>query len=80
MYHFVYKPKVNIFLSAPPEIILQRKQELNVNDIQYLTKGYSKLFDEFRQQYKKQQYIHISNIHLDETLHTVIKECISVNS
>ena len=80
LYHFVYKPKVNIFLSAPPEIILQRKQELNVNDIQYLTKGYSKLFDEFRQQYKKQQYIHISNIHLDETLHTVIKECISVNS
>ena len=79
LYFFVYKPEVNFFLSAPPETILQRKKELDVNDIQFLTTGYKKLFDDFGQRYRQQRYIAITNLNLDETLHTVIKECISVN-
>ena len=80
LYRFVYKPQINIFLCAPPETILQRKQELNANDIQVLTHEYKLLFDEFAQRYKNQQYITISNVDLNKTIDTVIKECISVTN
>ena len=80
LYRFVYKPRVNVFLCAPPEIILQRKQELDLKDIELLTANYKNLFDEFANRYNKQRYLSISNINLDTTLHTVIKECISVNN
>lgn len=80
LYRFIYKPKVNVFLSAPAEIILQRKNELDLFDIQHLTAEYEKLFDELAIRYNKQHYISISNINLNDTLNTVIKECISVNN
>lgn len=80
LYKFVYKPRVNIFLCAPPETILQRKQELNSKDIQLLTHEYKILFDEFAHRYKNQQYITIINVDLNKTIDTVIKECISVTN
>ena len=80
LYRFVYKPKVNIFLSAPAEIIFLRKQELNVNDILMLTSEYKQLFDELALEQTQQHYVSISNIDLKKTMHTVIKECISINS
>ncbi len=80
LYRFVYKPKVNIFLTAPAETILKRKNELNVEDIKSLTDEYKLLFGDFANRYEKQRYLSINNINLSDTLNTVIKECISVNS
>ena len=74
------KPKVNIFLTAPAETILKRKNELNVEDIKSLTDEYKLLFGDFANRYEKQRYLSINNINLSDTLNTVIKECISVNS
>jgi thymidylate kinase len=36
-YHFIFKPQVNVFLFASPEIIRSRKQELSQEDITSLT-------------------------------------------
>lgn len=80
LYRFVYKPKVNVFLTAPAETILQRKKELDVEDINTLTNEYKLLFGDFANRYEKQHYLSINNINLNDTLNTVIKECISVNS
>ena len=67
LYRFVQKPKVNFFLYAPPEIILQRKQELEPQAIKTLTTGYQSLFTEFEKVYQ-QQYFSIENIEKDKTL------------
>jgi thymidylate kinase len=75
-YYFVFKPNVNVFLYAPPEIILSRKQEMSKNDIQQLTGEYRQLFDELGKSNKKQHYISINNTNLDETLSVVMKQCV----
>src|SRR5438132_794780 len=61
-YHIIYKTKGNIFLSEPTETILKQKKELSENYIQFLKKGYKKLFHDLAQQYKGQRYIAITNI------------------
>ena len=73
-YYFVFKPKVNVFLYAPPEIILSRKQEMSSNDIQQLTGEYRELFEELGKSNKKQRYISINNTNLEETLSVVMKK------
>lgn len=75
-YYFVFKPNVNVFLYAPADIILSRKQEMSKNDIQQLTGEYRELFDELGKSNKKQQYIAINNTNLDETLSVVMKQCV----
>jgi len=70
----VFKPKVNVFLYAPPEIILSRKQEMSSNDIQQLTGEYRELFEELGKSNKKQRYISINNTNLEETLSVVMKQ------
>ena len=74
-YYFVFKPNVNVFLYAPPDIIFSRKQEMSKNDIQLLTGEYHQLFNELGKSHKKQQYISINNTNLDETLSVVMKQC-----
>jgi len=44
LYRFVYKPQLNVFLYAAPEVILKRKQELTAGDITQLTEHYKTLF------------------------------------
>jgi thymidylate kinase len=76
-YMFIFKPEVNVFLFASPEIIKQRKQELSHEDIHHLTSGYRKLFEELGKKTRKQHYLVINNINLDDTLRQVMKECVS---
>ncbi len=69
-YRFVFKPNINIFLHAQPELILKRKQELDMNDIVQLTSAYKKLFNEFRKSYSG-KYVTIENDDLDITLEQI---------
>ncbi len=70
LYRFVQKPAINFFLYAPAEIILQRKQELEPQAIQTLTKGYQTLFTALDKEYT-QEYFSIENIEKDKTLHFI---------
>lgn len=79
LYHFIFKPKVNVFLFAPAEVIYSRKQELSISDISALTHEYRSLFEELDGRRSGQQYIAINNTNLDETLHRVINACVSAS-
>ncbi len=70
LYRFVQKPKINFFLHAPVEIILERKKELPPEAIKNLTAGYQSLFTELDQAYN-QQYFSIENIEKDKTLNFI---------
>jgi thymidylate kinase len=76
-YHFIFKPQVNVFLFASPEIIRSRKQELSQEDITSLTTEYTQLFNELGKSGSKQQYLVINNINLDDTIRRVMNECVS---
>lgn len=76
-YYFLFKPNVNVFLYAAPEIILSRKRELSSNEIRNLTADYKELFEGFSKSGSKQQYMVINNTDLNHTLDLVMKECIS---
>ena len=69
-YHFVFKPEINIFLYASPEIILSRKQEMDVGSIINLTDKYQKLFKTFSKE-KNGEYQCIENIHKEDTLRVI---------
>lgn len=66
-YKFVFKPDINIFLYASPDIILSRKQELEKPAILDLTNQYKELFDNFENS-KYEQYICIENIEKENTM------------
>lgn len=68
LYNFVFKPDINIFLYASPEVILKRKQELPSDEIVTLTKNYKALFSELDKKSSKAKYIAIENIVLEETM------------
>jgi thymidylate kinase len=78
-YYFLFKPAVNVFLFAPEEIILERKNELSKEDIIHLTNDYRLLFDEYTKSYKKQSYLTINNTRLENTLDLVIDKCIAAS-
>ena len=69
-YHFVFKPEINIFLYASPEIILSRKQEMDVGSIINLTDKYQKLFKTFSKE-GNGEYQCIENIHKEDTLRVI---------
>ena len=69
-YRFVQKPKINFFLHAPAEIILERKKELPPEAIKTLTKGYQNLFSQLEKEYT-QQYHSIENIEKDKTINFI---------
>jgi thymidylate kinase len=73
-YNFIFKPDVNFFLYAEPEIIRQRKQEMNVQDIRKLNDDYKQLFSELEKSTKKRRYVSINNIDLEKTLNIVLEE------
>lgn len=72
LYNFVFKPELNIFLYASPEVILKRKKELPSGEIVELTKKYKGLFEELDGK-GNNRYIPIENIVLEETLDTIFK-------
>lgn len=67
-YTFLIKPDLNYFLYADPEIIYNRKQELDKNTISKLTDLYKNLFTEFSHSYAKSKYISINNEVKEDTL------------
>lgn len=78
-YNFIFKPDVNFFLYAEPEIIRDRKQEMNIHDIKQLNDDYKKLFTELGKGNKKFKYISINNIDLNKTLDIVLNEYLNAS-
>lgn len=72
-YKFVFKPRLNIFLYAPADVILSRKQEMDKESIEDLTAKYKNLFDEFSEKYD-QKYLSIENLDLEKTLEIIENE------
>lgn len=68
LYRFVFKPQLNFFLYAKPEIILQRKKELSAGDITSLTSEYKHLFHELG---APPQYMCIENIEKAKTIYKI---------
>lgn len=66
-YRFVFKPEINIFLYAPAEVILSRKQEMDLDSINKLTNEYNSLFKELKKT-NKEIYESIENIDMEKTL------------
>ncbi len=69
-YKYVFKPDINIFLFAPPEVILNRKKEMDKEAIISLTNKYQELFSELGSTYKE-KYISIENLDIEVTINTV---------
>lgn len=76
LYLFVYKPQLNIFLYASPEVILKRKKELSAIDITQLTNDYTRLFSRLGQ---SNQYMCIENIDKGKTMNTIEQAIIQLN-
>jgi len=70
LYRFIQKPKINFFLHAPAEIILERKKELPPEAIKTLTIGYQNLFSQLKKEYS-QEYFSIENIEKDKTINFI---------
>ncbi|MEO1436284.1 MAG: hypothetical protein AAFV80_12160, partial [Bacteroidota bacterium] len=72
LYRFLFKPNVNFFLYAAPEVILKRKKELDAPAIEKLTKEYRALFEKLESRKgRNTRYVVIENIDKQETLHTI---------
>lgn len=69
-YKFVFKPELNIFLYAPAEIILKRKQEMDEKSINKLSEDYLNLFSNLSKN-NKQVYLSIENIDKSNTINKI---------
>lgn len=78
-YKFVFKPDLNVFLFAPPEVILSRKQEMDEESIKLLTTKYKHLFDLYENT-EKGKYVSIENIEIVETMSILENVYIKANS
>ena len=76
LYLFVYKPQLNIFLYAPPEIILKRKKELSAADITQLTTEYTHLFGSLGNTHR---YLCIENIDKARTMSRIEQAIVRLN-
>jgi thymidylate kinase len=76
LYLFVYKPQLNVFLYAAPEVILKRKQELTAGDITHLTEHYRTLFGRMGAQ---RQYICIENTDKQITIEQIEQAYVLLN-
>ena len=73
LYRGVYKPALNVLLYASPEEILRRKQELDKDTIERLTKGYMGLFNELSRKYDRSLYVIHRNDNLEDTIGDILK-------
>jgi len=69
-YRFIFKPDINVFLYASPEVILSRKQEMDEKSIIELTKKYKNLFELLGKK-DKDRYISIENLDKEKTISTI---------
>jgi len=76
LYRLVYKPELNVFLYAQPDVILKRKKELSADDIMQLTTNYKYLFNQLGD---GPQYICIENIDKAETVNKIEQAYIQLN-
>ncbi|MEZ0486661.1 phosphotransferase [Fibrella aquatica] len=71
LYRFLLKPELNVFLYAPADEILRRKQELDPATITELTNQYLGLFDTLQRQYPSSDYMPVLNQDLPITLNRI---------
>lgn len=76
LYRFVYKPQLNVFLYAPPEVILRRKKELSARDITELTDRYRSLFHRLG---AAKKYLCIENMDRHATMARIEQAYIQLN-
>jgi thymidylate kinase len=74
-YALLFSPDLNFFLYAKPEVILERKKELDYATISSLTDSYLNLFGSLSKT-KRGAYIPVENIALDETLQTIMQQAL----
>ena len=74
LYWFVFKPKLNFFLYATSDVILQRKQELDKMAIEELTVVYQELFDSYEKKFRFSKYIQIENLDKEKTMSRIMSE------
>lgn len=67
---FIIKPDLNFLLTAPADVILERKQELTKPAIETLTEKYSAYFKGLSDS-GQGQFIRIENIDLEKTINTI---------
>jgi hypothetical protein len=71
-YRFLLKPELNVFLYASPELVRNRKQELDEGTISQLTRDYLHLFASLGESESEATYLSIENVVLEDTLHTIM--------
>lgn len=72
-YRLLVKPKLNFFLYADPQTIVKRKQELDADTIQVLTRHYLTLFNKLGARSERTYYIPIENKDLPLTMDIIFK-------
>tara|TARA_R110002050_G_scaffold141251_1_gene266256 strand:+ start:7527 stop:9935 length:2409 start_codon:yes stop_codon:yes gene_type:complete len=72
-YRLLFKPELNFFLFADPEVILSRKKELTKETITALTHDYLELFKELDTG-SIQKHFSIENIELNNTIHLIMNK------
>lgn len=77
-YRFLIKPDVNFFLYAKPEVILERKKELDSPTIQKLNDKYLDLFQSMQNNKLKKRYFAIENVEIEETLCEITQKILTV--
>lgn len=71
LYRLLLKPRLNVFLYAPPAVILRRKQELDAATITSLTTQYLQLFEQLQERYPASDYMPVLNQDLVQTLNRI---------
>ncbi|KAB7727663.1 hypothetical protein F5984_21595 [Rudanella paleaurantiibacter] len=72
LYSLLLKPRLNVFLYAPADEILRRKQELDAATITELTDQYLQLFSELQERYPSSEYLPVLNRQLPRTIRLII--------
>jgi thymidylate kinase len=74
LYRPILKPSLNVFLSASPDEIVKRKQELDIAQISTLTKKYLNLFGEFSRDNTSARYVVHRNDNLSTTVTDILQD------
>lgn len=69
----IRKPTLNFLLTADPEAIRARKQELPLKDIRSLTAKYRELFKRLSQSKSRSQYFSLHNLGIDESVAQIMQ-------
>ncbi len=73
-YHFVFKPRLNIFLYSPPSEIIKRNTLLDEETIEMVTDNYISYFHDLSLRKTNSRYLSVENIYLDKVIDQVERE------